>query len=388
MAITIHCECGVKLQVKDEFAGKEGQCPKCQRTLHIPHQDQPLDVLEEAPLRTEVREVEPDRRSRDDEDDDRDRDRNRDRDRGDESDEPVTDHGNEPLSSQMDFFVDPPRAIGPILSACSTLNKGVEPWSPGTRAGIILFVAALGTVIGLLISVGAQIRSPFWIAFWPMLLTLILALIAWAVTIFSHTVTYVGRDGLARMTCSGNREQVNSTETFRFEDAHDLRTHTVLHYQNGAYQNTRYTYTWTDINGVTRFVITGSHNSEAGTPASTDPFHFARSGEIAWSNFLLGLAHRQVELGNPIRFNLTGGDWIKLGKESIEFKVGGTKDEWRVNEVREVRVNAGQVQIRHREAQEGWFSSSGIIKFQYDQLANAQLFFFVMERIVGLPING
>jgi hypothetical protein len=381
MAITVHCECGVKLQVKDEFAGQEGRCPKCQRTLHIPSPNQALDVLEVAePSHYEVREVESERT-------DRDRDRDNDR-RDDQQQEPVTDHGGDQLPSTMDFFVDPPREIGPVVSACSTLAKGVEPWSPGARAGLVLFVAALGLILGLMIAIGFGIREVFWAAFWPILLTIVLALIAWAVTIFSHTVTFVGRDGLARFGCSGNRDNVSSTEIFHFADAQDLRTRTVHHYTNGVYQNTQYTYTWTDINGVQRFAISGSHNSENSAPPSQHPFHFARAGEIAWSNFLLNLAYRQIELGNPIRFNLSGGDWIKLGKESIEFKIGGTHDEWPSNVVSSVRVNAGQVQIRHRDAQEGWFSSSGIVKFQYDQLANAQLFFFVMERIVGIPING
>ena len=37
MAITAHCSsCGATLQVKDEFAGRKGKCPKCQASIRIP----------------------------------------------------------------------------------------------------------------------------------------------------------------------------------------------------------------------------------------------------------------------------------------------------------------------------------------------------------------
>ena len=29
MAIVLHCSCGRKLQIRDEFAGQEGKCPAC-----------------------------------------------------------------------------------------------------------------------------------------------------------------------------------------------------------------------------------------------------------------------------------------------------------------------------------------------------------------------
>lgn len=391
MAITIHCECGVKLQVKDEYAGQEKRCPKCNRTLHIPRPEEPLDVLDEVePVspRYEAQEVEeteeeaPRRRSRE-----RKRESERERDEEEEQGE-ITDHGNEPLPPKLDFFADPPKKIGPVISACSTLRKGQKPWSAGARTAVVLFVGAIGLVLGMLIVFGAQVRSPFWAAFWPIVLTAVLALIAFLCTGFSHTVTYVGREGLARYQCTGDRDNVSTKEVFQFHDAQDLRTKTVLHYTNGVYQHTAYTYTWSDINGNARFIISGQHNSEAGNPDSLHDFHFARQGEIAWTIYLLHQAYRQVEMNGSIQFNLTGNDWIRLSESGIKFKIGGMREEWRVKEVRTVSLQAGTVMIKHRDAQEGWFSSSGVVKFQYDQLANAQLFFHVMEKIVGIPVSG
>ncbi len=390
MAITIHCDCGAKLQVKDEYAGQEGRCPKCGQTLMIPHPDAPLDVLDEVEPATPTYQV---REEEDDREPERERERSRRSARQEEppdDEDPVqlTDHGGEELPSWMDFFADPPKKIGTVISACSTLRKGVKPWSPGARAGVVLFVAALGLVIGLMISSGFHIREPFWAGFWPILLTSLLALIAFLSTGFSHTVTYIGRLGLARYTCSGNRDNVSTKEVFLFADAEDLRTKTVLHYTNGAYQHTNYTYTWNDRHGGPCFIITGQHNSEAGNPPTTHAFQFARAGEIAWTLFLLAQMREEDERKLSVQFHLTGDDWIKLSKDGIRFKVGGMKEDWTVREIGSVSVNAGTVVIRHRDAQEGWFSSSGIVKFQYDQLANAQLFFHVMEKLVGVQVNG
>ena len=69
---------------------------------------------------------------------------------------------------------------------------------------------------------------------------------------FSHTCTFVGKKGVARYKCSGNREQT-SGEVFLFEDATELRTAQTRHYTNGAYTGTNYTFTWTDVAGRTRF---------------------------------------------------------------------------------------------------------------------------------------
>ena len=42
---------------------------------------------------------------------------------------------------------------------------------------------------------------------------------------------------------------------------------------------------------------------------------------------------------------------------------------------------------RRRDAKEGWFSSTGVFKFPYGSLANAQLFIFLVEKLVGVKIN-
>ena len=46
MPITFSCECGKKFQVKDEFAGKQTNCPVCGKTWMIPGGDEELELEE------------------------------------------------------------------------------------------------------------------------------------------------------------------------------------------------------------------------------------------------------------------------------------------------------------------------------------------------------
>lgn len=44
MAITVSCECGKKLKVKEELAGKKVRCPECQATMVVPSAEAEEDV--------------------------------------------------------------------------------------------------------------------------------------------------------------------------------------------------------------------------------------------------------------------------------------------------------------------------------------------------------
>jgi hypothetical protein len=381
LAIVLDCDCGRKLQIPETYAGREGRCPSCGRTLQIPRSDDniveaPLAYsavaveptpAEAAPLPSQrVEAVEPVA-----------------------SEEPVKNHGGDVLPVDADFFVTAPAEIGPVLSAYSTLRQSVEPATLGFRLGVSFFAALIGGSIGLFIDYAAGVKDPFWSSLWPLGLGGVGFLIGMAATHFKHTCSYVGRDGAAKFVCSGSREQLTTQEVFRFRDAVDLRTSQTLHYHNGSYQHTSYTYTWTDVGGRTRYVITGQHNSEAGTPPSTHAYHYARAAELAWTISLLGQIDRQIELSGSVNFNLRGGRWVRLGKGFVVLGLvhGGEPVEVSVEELARARVDKGVVSLRRIDAQEGWFSSSGVYKFSYEELANAQLFFHLLEKLVGVPVG-
>jgi len=388
--ISFDCNnCGKKLRVKDEFAGQTGQCPSCGQQMEIPSHDtesapqKPVyDVVPEpdtAPDEERVHAAGPVRlvppRSRKNE-------------YGENEWAPtgeVCNHSGGPISGKDDFFVPPPRELGEVASATTTLRKDAEPMSPGARLAGGIAAGAVGLVIGVVIAV--NLKNAFWQLFWPVLLGGLGLAIALFATGFAHTCTYVAREGLARFRCSGSRDQVKE-EMFRFADAAELRTSQTRHYTNGVYQNTAYSFTWTDAGGRVRFVIAGSHKSEQGNPPAKDLFHFATAAERAWTLYKLDEIQAQLRTDGMIYSGLGGRNWVKLGQERITLFFNGEEIDCHADEIDQVRIEQGWVQVRRKDAKEGWFSSRGVFKFPYGSLANAQLFLILMDKLVGVRING
>jgi hypothetical protein len=301
--------------------------------------------------------------------------------------EPINNHGAEPLYPDSDFFADAPPDIGPVVSAYTTLRRGVEPWSGAGRLGLGAGVGLVGLLLGFFIVAAADPFESFWYVFWSLIFATVFAGIAVLCTGFKHTCTYVGRDGVARFTCNGSRDNVSGEEVFRFRDAAELRTSQTRHYYNGAYTGTSYSHTWSDVGRRPRYVISGRHKSEKGNPPSTDSFQFARAAEVQWTIYLLDETYRTIELNGTVLFNLTGGQWVRLGKGFMVLSTGGDGEQWTTDEIGMVNVNQGVVRIKRSDAKEGWFSSQGVFKFSFDSLANAQLFFHLCEKLVGVPVG-
>ena len=235
MAIVLHCPCGRKLQIREEFAGQQGQCPACGRMLDIPRDGDPAP-LESArpaavastptpappPAPSRPSSPPPIRQEEDAEPDFRN----------------LRNHGDGPIPQDADFFAPAPRSIGPLRSAWTTLRAGKEPLNPGVRLLLIFAVGVGVLLLGVGVVMVCQIGDDFWAVAIPIGSGGLAALITWGVTRFSHSCTYVGRDGVARFVCAGSRERLTTQEVFSFRDAVDLRTAQTHYYRNGVYQNT------------------------------------------------------------------------------------------------------------------------------------------------------
>ena len=365
MAIVLQCPCGRKLQIKDEYAGQEGQCPACGRTLSIPRaadDDAPLPSVRPVavaraedpapPPRPTARPV-PRRRDDDGEDQAPDlRD--------------LSNHGDGPLPAAADFFAPAPRAIGQLRSAWTTLREGKRPLNPGLR-WLLIFAVFVGSI---LLGVG--------------------------VVIVCQPDDVLGgadpaRGGPDRRSSPGPRrasttpaptsaataspassasahgENLTTHEVFLFRDAVDLRTAQTHYYRNGVYQNTSFAFTWYDVGGRKRYVINGTHNSQNNTPPPTHYFHFARAAEFAWTVYLLDDVDRQMQLSGSIPFQLTNGQWIRLGKGFLTLGLSEQPVELDAADVGAVQVQKGVVRIKRVDAEEGWFSSRGVYKFDFAQ---------------------
>lgn len=297
-----------------------------------------------------------------------------------QAEEPITNHAGEDLPDDIDFFVAPPPEIGTVSSAHSTLRQGVSPWSPALRA----VVGGVGFLIGGGIGLMLGALWDFGLILWPTLLGGIGFLIAWLVTGFKHTCTFVGSDGIARYICRGSRDNVTKSEVFPFSEATELRTGQTRRYVNGVYQGTDYTFTWYDHEGRKPYVLNGTYQGEKALPKSTDPFHFANAAEMAWSLFLLKQVPLQLNTKGAIYFSLGGSDWVSVAPGRLELSVRGQNTSCETDDVASVSINQGVFTVKRKDAKEGWFTSKGVFRFNYASLANAQLFLFVLERLTGI----
>jgi len=243
---------------------------------------------------------------------------------------------------------------------------------------------AVGLALGIVIGVAAKAGAAM------VLLALLLAGIGIGIVIlctgFKHTCTYVGKEGVARYTCKGSRDNVTG-RVFTFKDAAELRTQQTRHYTNNVYQGTNYTFTWSDLAGREAFKISGTHKAEQGNPPAKDPFHFAAAAEQAWTIYLLDQVQAQLQMQGNIFFGLGGKNWVKLAEEFISVHMNGTTTECHAEDIAEVRIEQGMVEVRRKDAKKGWFSSTGIFRFPYGTLANAHLFLILMDKLVGVRIN-
>ncbi|MCI0464811.1 MAG: hypothetical protein L0Z62_48420 [Gemmataceae bacterium] len=379
MPILLTCGCGKKLKVGDHLAGQQGLCPACGQTLTIPSSDHdappappravppPLPTVqqypqeESAPVDVTIP-------------------------AGQEA-QPLTNHGGGPLERDADFFVPPPAEIGELLSAHTTMRQGDEPWSAGARASWALLGAGIGVFIGVLIDLIARIRNPGAMLILPLALGGIGVAIALWATGFKRRCSYIGREGVARFTCTGSRRNITRAELFLFRDATELRIAQTRHYTNGVYQNTAYGFTWTDVSGLTRYVISGSHGSEQGNPPLTHAYHYAASAEIAWTMHLLSQLEAQLTLGQGITFKINKHEWVRVSPGHLRFSFKGQTFDCPVEEIGMARVDQGMFIIKRIDAREGWFSSEGVFKFPYNQLANAQLFLILLDKVAGVRLN-
>jgi hypothetical protein len=297
----------------------------------------------------------------------------------------MRDHGDGAIPAGRDFFVPPPAEIGEVVSAYSSLREGVRPTRPRVRAALVAVCGGAGFGVGILLTFLADNLVPCIVLGIPLgSLGVVLPVY---LTRFRHRCTYVGREGVARFCCSGRREQLVVQEVFRFRDAAELRVSQVNRFANGAYQGTDYKYTWTDVLGQPCYRIAGTHRSRDDTPPSNDPFQYALATEMAWSNYLLEQVRARLLMSGAVTFGLGGSDSVRLGEGKMILCLDGQTTECTADDIGEVRLRQGRFEVRRKDAQQGWFSSTGVFKFSYARLGNAQLFLFLLDQLVGVRFS-
>src|SRR5262245_33753683 len=299
----------------------------------------------------------------------------------------MTNHGGKDLSDKDDFFAPPPPEIGEVTSAYTSLRTDKHPWPMGTRVGLGFFIGCILAVIAFFIMMLME-AVPLFMVLVPLGAAGLGLLIVLLATGCSHTCHYVGNEGVAEFKSSGNRDNIASSNICPFGEAAELRTSQVRRYVNGVYQGTSYTFTWSDKHGRQRYVIQGQHNSERGTPPAKNNYHYAGAAELAWSNYLLGFVADQLQQDGYLHFSLGGADYVRVGPDYLELRVSGQTTQCAADDIKAINLNAGMFTIKEKGAKEGWFSSKGVFKFNYNALANAQLFAFVLKKLTGWDLFG
>ncbi len=292
----------------------------------------------------------------------------------------MTDHCGRALPLLADFFVPAPPEIGEILSAYTSLKFGVKPLSKVIRTALILGLAGGGPLLGFWLGSLTKVMVPILII--GIIAGAIAALIAFYVTRFAHRCSYVGREGIARFLCVGNRGTIDG-RVLRFRDATELRVTKTLRYSNRKLQGLDYSFTWTDASGRAVYRIAGTYNSAAANAVSSDSYHFATAAEVAWSNYRLRQIWPSFLSGETIGFSLGGLDWVRLGQGQLVVRFQRETIHCAVRDIAEVRIENGWFEVLRKDAPHGWSSSSGIFKFPSSNLGNAQLFLFLVDSLIG-----
>lgn len=300
----------------------------------------------------------------------------------------ITDHCGDALKSDVDIFAAAPPELGPVLSLCTSLKKTDQPRSLSSRIANVVILAGIGVGIGLLVEVGIGIAIDGPDSFVvPLGLGAIAALIRWLSVGFRHTLTYVGKRGVATFTMIGTRARITRTELFLFKHATELRTRITRHLMNGTHIGTIFDFSWSNKADGKLYTIANTDDTTAKTTPSGSRYQYALAAEAAWSNHLLRRLKTKLEQTGSIEFNVGSGDWIRIRPGFLDFSFKGQTEHCAPADIANVSVAEGVFTIELRDANDGWVGSSGVFSFTYGTMANAQVFLLALDKLLGLTLK-
>ncbi|MGD1908688.1 MAG: hypothetical protein ACFB0C_22260 [Leptolyngbyaceae cyanobacterium] len=292
----------------------------------------------------------------------------------------VTRHAGTAIPEEMDFFAGPPAEIGAVMTADSTLKTSSEPLSPPARIGWAVLIGAIiaAVVWGFLTFLSIELSLTI-----PLVIVAIIAVLAYMGMGFKGQCSFVGDRGIAEFTLQGSRRNPPTARVLTFQTAAHLYTRQTRRFRNGAYQGTRYSYTWTQRDAPNHG-ITGNYHSKEGNPREDDPWHFANSAESTWTTYLLKFANQDMGQRGYIEFPMAGNPQIvRVGKGFLEFVTQkGETQRALVSDMRDIKLHSGRFQFKHQDAR--WWSGKGKYSFAYSSMPNAKLFLMCLDQLAGV----
>ena len=297
-------------------------------------------------------------------------------------------HSGEPIPKDSDFFASPPKEIGEVVTAQSSLKKGEKPMRFYIRVLIGIISIVIGLIIGLVINHYAHLTpNNNWFYVWVIGFPLLGLLISFAGTSFIHTCTYVGKKGVAKFTLEKNRNNPLKAEILQFKDAESLYTETTEHYRNFTYDETTYSYKWKDKNEKTIYKIEGAYHQKKALPKDlSDNYYFALSAKESWNSYKLSQMIDTITNGDNVRFKVKNMT-IEVGINTMNIYEKGKQLKWNISDIDSIGYGGGVITIYNsKHKNNSWFSKllgKGELTFAYADMPNADLFLLLLENLLG-----
>jgi hypothetical protein len=308
---------------------------------------------------------------------------------------PEIDHKGKTLPAKTVFFKEPGN-IGLLITGESSLKEGDQP-----RSGRTLYLSYIKTIIfflflSIVIILIGRVNDRDWMLFWIITCIIIAVLNAFSSSLFRGESSYVGTKGFAKFTFINSPNNITSSTEISFDYVSDLIKETTMKYKNFSYVGTHYSYSWI-YHGEVVFKMTGRHDNkhdEVGKyPAE---YNFMASAEVQWTNRLIERMDEQLREFGFIQFNCMIKEFskwkvfkhIRLGMGYIEIVNYKAIVKYDIEEINRVYVKNGTIIIEHSNYQKkllGLIQSGDKAEIVIDYLSNQAFFFFVYDRLVGVP---
>jgi len=352
----------------------------------------------------------------------------------------ITDHNGEAIEENILFFIEPPKELGKILTANSTLTKNHSTIEPYIIS--LCYIGLLFITVGAFL-IAAQLTTSlntFWRIFFFFLPT-VLTFLAF-VTITNPIInaanlasSYVGEKGFVEY--QGRFENKNIVSAIKlhclFDDFDYLHVKNTHKYNQGHYSGLDYKYIWSGKKEKAT-IISGEHVKKKEldiqlVEKTASRFYFVQSCKNAWDTHILKSAEEKYNRDKVLKFesyqpgksskelNLDPDIFISERKMDIVFrwpvagfgryqakeeritldaadiiKIGTKVDEVsytdgikRYHDVKQMLYIYSKTPIDKNDLNVSYETERHGIKV--DSIPNTQLFFWAIERLLHLKIQ-
>jgi hypothetical protein len=293
----------------------------------------------------------------------------------------VSAHDGSPLPPDLDFFAVPPREIGPVSSAYSSLKQGAPAGTLLLRTSIIGASLLLGFCGGMLtpnkkegLHVGAIIITT---------LSGCLGVTIAFLCASNHQCHFVGEDGVAYFEWKSSGPTPPSPSTvLAFRDATVLRTFLLETFQNGVSQGTQFTFTWQREPPLPPFKYQGTVRNLRAIP-STARYQFPLAAERAWTSYKMPIVQEEYRRTGSITFPLQPRGFVRLSRDEIEIDCKQGEKAFSMEKIDSIKVKRGNLVLRRIGTKPGLLSSGKwVFSIPYNELADGQLFLIVANSLL------